>query len=417
MTFTEELIWRGFFHQTTYPDGGQNALNGSPLIFYWGVDPTADSMTVGNLAVAMLVRHFISHGHKAVLLVGGATGLIGDPDGKSRERELLSSEEVSVNKQRLVEQYRQLFTNLPFEIVDNYDWFKDIHFLDFLRDIGKHVPLSQMLGREFVNTRLKEEGGGLSYAEFSYILIQAYDFLKLYQDKGVRLQLCGSDQWGNSIAGVDLIRRIAGGEAHVYAAPLVVNSVTGQKFGKTETGAIWLDAAKTSPTQFYQFWINQPDEAVEGYLKIFTFMDKLMIEELMAKQQRDPGARPAQTALAAAVTDIVHGQQKTAAAVAVTDVLVGNKAVGDLDGTVLQELRSEIPVVSRSIGSELAEVLTAGGLATSKTDARQLISNNAISLNGQKTSREHLQADDFQTGRLLIRRGKAYRDTMLVELT
>src|SRR5665213_2737643 len=197
MTLTEELTWRGFVHQTTYDDDGAKALNGQPVTFYWGVDPSADSMTIGNLAAAMLVRHFINHGHQAVLLVGGATGLIGDPDGKAQERDLKSQAEINANKAKIAEQYRQLYASLQFELVDNYDWFKDMNYLQFLREVGKHVPIRQMVGREFVQSRLGEGGAGISYAEFSYVLIQAYDFLHLHQHNGVNLQVCGADQWGN----------------------------------------------------------------------------------------------------------------------------------------------------------------------------------------------------------------------------
>ncbi|MCA9327865.1 tyrosine--tRNA ligase, partial [Candidatus Saccharibacteria bacterium] len=231
MTLSEELAWRGFTNQTTYKDVGVLDDASQPITFYWGVDPSADSMTVGNLAIAMMVRHFIQHGHKAVLLVGGATGMIGDPDGKKEERDLKSLEEIERNKYAISTQYKTVFAGQDFEIVDNYDWFKGMGYLQFLREIGKHVPMRQMLGREFVQSRLQEDGAGISYAEFSYSLIQGYDFLHLFREKGVTLQLCGADQWGNSIAGVELVRRIAGGEAHIWSAPLVVNASTGVKFG------------------------------------------------------------------------------------------------------------------------------------------------------------------------------------------
>jgi tyrosyl-tRNA synthetase len=217
MTLSEELAWRGFVNQTTYKDNA--VLNGSPITFYWGVDPSADSMTVGNFAVAMMIRHFIDHGHKAILLVGGATGMIGDPDGKKQERDLKTLDEIAHNKAAISEQYRHIFAGKDFEIVDNYDWFKGFGYLEFLREVGKHVPLRQMLGRQFVQDRLTEEGDGISYAEFSYALIQGYDFLHLYREKGATLQVAGSDQWGNCIAGVELIRRVAGGEAHIWTAP------------------------------------------------------------------------------------------------------------------------------------------------------------------------------------------------------
>ena len=268
MTLAEELTWRGFVNQTTYKD--ITYLNDNKVVFYWGVDPSANSMTIGNLAAAMMARVFMKHGHQAVLLVGGATGMIGDPDGKALERDLLTLEQIAANKKAISAQYNQVFGKMQFKVVDNYDWFKDIGYLEFLRAVGKHVPMRTMLGREFVQSRLGEDGAGISYAEFSYSLIQGYDFLHLYKEHGVTLQLCGADQWGNSIAGVDLIRRIAGGEAHVWSSPLVINRATGKKFGKTEDGAIWLDENQTSVFKFYQFWINADDEGVEEYMKIYT---------------------------------------------------------------------------------------------------------------------------------------------------
>ena len=415
MTLSEELAWRGFAHQTTYND--PSVLDGEPVTFYWGVDPSADSMTIGNLAAAMLVKCFIKHGHKPVLLVGGATGMIGDPDGKAQERDLISPEELERNKRAITSQYHQIFGENNLKIVDNYDWFKDMHYLDFLRDVGKHVPMRQMLAREFVQTRLGEDGSGISYAEFSYVLIQAYDFLRLYQDHDVTLQLCGSDQWGNCIAGVDLIRRKTGGEAHVYSAPLVVNQATGQKFGKTEDGAIWLDAAKTTPTQFYQFWINTDDEGVESYLKLYTELDKETIDGVMAEQRVNPGKRAAQTRLAQEVTRLVHGDQEARTAEEISHVLVVQQAIGNLKDVLIPKLGKEIGHHANTTESgSIVDALVQSGLAASNTEARRFLNENAIAINGQKVNREQFEASDFQNGRLLLRRGKAFKDSALVEL-
>ena len=413
MTLSEELQWRGFVNQTTFKD--LKALDGEPITFYWGVDPSADSMQVGNLAAAMMVRHFIDHGHKAILLVGGATGMIGDPDGKKQERDLLSLEDIARNKAAISEQYRRVFVGQDFEIVDNYDWFKEIGYLQFLRDVGKFVPMRQMLGRDFVQSRLGEEGAGISYAEFSYSLIQGYDFLHLFRQHGVTLQVCGADQWGNSVTGVDLIRRIEGKEAHVYSTPLIVNKATGIKFGKSEAGAVWLDAAKTSPTQFYQFWINCDDEGVEDYMKVYTLLQKNELEELMRRHRENPRERLAQTRLAEEVTRLVHGEKELAIAKAVTEVLTGKKSVAELDSAALDAVRKEVPATNAQAGAELADVLVATGLASSKTEARRFLAENAISVNGQKTQKEHLEQGDFQNGRLLIRKGKAFKDSALVE--
>lgn len=415
MTLSQELEWRGFANQTTFKD--IKAIDGDPIGFYFGVDPSASSMTIGNLASAMMVRHFIDRGHKAVLLVGGATGMIGDPDGKSEERTLKSLEEIAANKAGIAEQYRQVFAGQDFDIVDNYDWFKDMGYLEFLRDVGKHVPMRQMLSRDFVQSRLGEEGAGISYAEFSYVLIQGYDFLHLNRTKGVTLQVCGSDQWGNSIAGVELIRRITGNEAHVWSTPLVINQATGKKFGKSEDGAVWLSPELTSPTQFYQFWINCDDLGVESYMKIYTLLNKGEIDDIIAKHKENPKERLAQTRLAQEVTKLVHGEAEMKLAEDVTQFLTGKKSISEAQDGALEAMRQEIPSVKAKDGDDLLQVLVDTGLATSKTEARRFVQGNAIAINGQKINREQLEATDFQSGRLLIRKGKAFKDSALIELS
>ncbi|HEX9153318.1 MAG TPA: tyrosine--tRNA ligase [Candidatus Saccharimonadales bacterium] len=413
MTLSEELQWRGFVNQTTFKDIA--ALDGDPITFFWGVDPSAPSMTIGNLAAGMMVRHFIEHGHKAVLLVGGATGMIGDPDGKAEERTLKTDEEITANKTAIAAQYQRIFAGSPFDIVDNYDWFKGIGYLDFLRDVGKHVPMSQMLQREFVQSRLGEEGAGISYAEFSYALIQGYDFLHLFRERGVTLQLCGSDQWGNSIAGVELVRRITGGEAHVWSTPLVINQATGKKFGKTEDGAVWLDPNLTSPTQFYQFWINCDDKGVEDYIKVYTLLKKGEVDDIMARHRENPKERVAQTRLAQEATRIVHGEAEMSAAEAATRCLTGKMPVAEADEKVLDIMRRELPHTVAKAGDDILEVLVETGLVDSKSEARRLLTGNAISINGEKATKTHLEESDFQNGRLLIRKGKAFRDSALIE--
>jgi tyrosyl-tRNA synthetase len=414
MTLSEELAWRGFVNQTTFKD--ITDLDKETRTFYIGMDPSADSLQIGNLAAAMMVRHFIDHGYKAIMLVGGATGLIGDPDGKKDERLLKSLDEIAKNKAAIAKQYDQILAGKPFEHVDNYDWFKDIGYLEFLRDIGKHVPMSQMLGREFVQTRLADEGVGISYAEFSYALIQGYDFLHLYRTYGATLQLCGADQWGNSIAGVELIRRIEGAEAHVWSGPLIVNKSTGVKFGKSEGGAVWLDPAKTTPTQFYQFWINCDDLGVEDYIKVYTLLGPDEVAEIMAKHAEDPSQRHAQTRLAEEVTRLVHGGAQLHVAQKVTDILTGRVPVVEADD-VLDALRSEIHSAKTTESGSIVAALVESGLAASNGEARRLISGNAVAVNGQKISREQFETSDFTNGRALIRRGKAYKDSALIELS
>jgi tyrosyl-tRNA synthetase len=406
MTLSENLAWRGFVNQTTYKD--ITRLDGEPITFYLGVDPSASSMTVGNLAVVMMVRHFVAAGHKAVLLVGGATGLIGDPDGKKQERDLLTLEQIDHNKQAIAAQYRQVLGDQPFELVDNYDWFKDIGYLEFLRDIGKHVPMRQMLARDFIQTRLGEEGSGISYAEFSYALIQGYDFLHLHREKGVTLQICGSDQWGNSIAGVELIRRITGDEAHVWSAPLVVNKTTGIKFGKSEAGAVWLDEQLTSVYQFYQFWLNVDDDSVEDYLKIYTLLDSEAVAEIMRQFNDNRSSRAAQKALAYEVTKLVHGGDKADSAVRTTAVLFGGESYDQLTGDDLALLVRELPQAEAHDGDDLIAPLVASGLAGSNSEARRFLEQGSVYVNGAPAGLDyHLAPENHLDGQyVVLRRGK-----------
>ncbi len=401
---SEELSWRGFANQTTFADPTE--LDKTKRTFYFGVDPSATSMQIGNLAAAMMARTFMRHGYKAILLIGGATGLIGDPDGKADERNLKTPEEITKNKQAIVEQYKQVFAGFDFEVVDNFDWFKDMHYLDFLRDIGKHVPMRQMLSRDFVQTRLAEGGNGISYAEFSYVLIQAFDFLHLNKTKGVTLQLSGSDQWGNSIAGVDLIRRLTGAEAHVWTTPLILNKTTGQKFGKTEGGAIWLAADQTTPYDFYQFWLNVDDESVEDYLKVFTELDQKAVNEVMTDFNTDRSSRAAQKRLAYEVTKLVHGEQFAKENEAAAKQLFSNKhydrfSKDDFMGLGLTEF---------TVNNEnsLVELLVESGLASSNTEARRFLASGAIYINDKVAAdgKQKLDENDFVQGHLVLRRGK-----------
>jgi tyrosyl-tRNA synthetase len=415
MTLSEELLWRGFANQTTYKDF--LIIDGPPIKFYFGVDPSSDSMTIGNLASAMMSKHFINYGHEAYLLVGGATGMIGDPDGKATERDLLTLEQIEINKLGITKQYDAVFAGQSFEVVDNYDWFKDMNYLDFLRNVGKHVPMRQMLGRDFVQSRLSENGAGISYAEFSYSLIQGYDFVHLNNEFDVSLQLCGADQWGNSIAGVDLIRRLNGREAHVWSAPLIINKATGKKFGKTEDGAVWLDENKTSVYKFYQFWINLDDEGVEDYIKIYTMIEKDELEQLMQKHNQDRSKRLAQNYLAYEVTKIVHGEKRANSIKKLSETLFGGSDYLMLTSDEFAELKSELKTAKAKKDSEIIEVLVDCELASSKGEARRFLAGNAIYINGKQITAEknNFQSDDFVDGFAVIRRGK--NANALVELT
>lgn len=397
MKLSEELIWRGFVNQTTFDD--ISVLDGEPLSFYFGVDPSAFGMQIGNLAAAIMVRHFINHGHQGYVLVGGATGMIGDPDGKKDERNLKTLDEITKNKTEISRQYSVVLDGKDFTMVDNYDWFKDIGYLDFLRDFGKHIPMSAMLGREFIQSRLGEGGSGISYAEFSYSLIQGYDYLHLQREFGVTLQLCGADQWGNSIAGVDLNRRLDSVESHVYSMPLVINKATGAKFGKSEGGAIWLDVNQTSIYKFYQFWLNVDDEGVIDYLKLYTFLEKDEIDTIAERHEANPQLRGAQSVLAANVTALVHGVERMESVKRVSDVLFGGSDFTDLDEQDIEALAAEIPTVS--IGVSLVEALQQAGFAASGGEARRLVVAGAVSVDGSKVD---VDTTLVQPG--LIKKGK-----------
>lgn len=397
MTLSEELSWRGFINQMTFAELSQ--LDTETRTFYWGVDPSAESMTIGNLAPAMMIRHFIDHGYKAILLVGGATGMIGDPDGKKQERDLKTLDELAKNRAGIAAEYKKIFAGQDFEIVDNYDWFKDIHYLDFLREVGKHVSMTQMLDREFVQSRIGEGGDGISYAEFSYSLIQGYDFLKLFREKNVTLQVAGADQWGNSIMGVDLIRKLEASEAHVLTAPLVVNKQTGMKFGKSEGGAIWLNPEKTSPYKFYQFWLNVDDETAEDLIKIYTLLDKETVEGVIARHQKNPEDRELQKTLAREVTGLIHGERRRESVERVTAVLFDESDFSSLSDNDIDELSGEIP--ADTIGKTIVEVLVDTNVCSSNSEARRLIQSGGVSFNGEK-----IVSDDVLSKSGLIKKGK-----------
>ena len=292
MTLSEELLWRGFINQTTFAD--LKELDKKKWTFYHGFDASADSQTVGNLAAMMFDRAFMRHGNKAIILAGGATSLIGDPGGKDTERPLQTEEIIAHNVDCAEVQLKKVFTGHEFTLVNNIDWTKSMNVIEFLRDIGKYFSMTPLVQRDYIAKRIGDGGAGISYAEFSYTILQGMDFLHLFDKYGCTLQLGGSDQWGNCLSGVELIRRARGQEAHVITLPLVINKATGKKFGKSEAGAVWLDPERTTPTQFYQFWINSDDEGVEGYLKIFTELDKQTVEDVMNRHKADPKERIAQ---------------------------------------------------------------------------------------------------------------------------
>lgn len=396
MKLSEELIWRGFIAETTIKDPSELDTRASKK-FYWGADPSADSLTIGNLAAAMMCACFVRHGYEPTLLVGGATGQIGDPK-ETKERDLKPLEEVEYNKARIGEQMKRIIKSDDLRMVDNYDWFKDINYLDFLREVGKAFSMTQLLDRQFVQNRIGEGGSGISYAEFSYTLIQGYDFLHLYRDFGIDLQLCGADQFGNCSSGIHLIKRLEGARADAWSTPLIIDPATGRKFGKSEGNAVWLASGKTSIFDFYQFWINQPDTAVEYLLKIYTLLEKPEVEEIMTKQAEDPGARLAQKALAKGATEVVHGKQAAEAVINLSARLFAGD-LGELSGDEISEFGQYL--AKGQIGEKLFDVLVKTGLSTSKSEARKLASAGAITVNGQKVS-EDVAIDQIA----LVKRGK-----------
>ena len=330
MKLSEELIYRGFVAENTFDDPAELDTRENKS-FYWGADPSADSLTIGNLAAAMMCACFVKHGYKPFLLVGGATGQIGDPKDNG-ERDLKSLDEIEHNKKCIKEQMERVISpvaasDTPLTMVDNYDWFKDIKYLDFLREVGKAFSMTQLLDRQFVQNRSGEGGSGISYAEFSYTLSQGYDFLHLYREHGVGMQLCGADQFGNCASGVHLIKRLENGSADVWSTPLIIDPVSGRKFGKSEGNAVWLAATDngsgnyTPIFDFYQFWLNQPDESVEYLIKIYTFLSKEEIEKILAEHKKAPEKRIAQKALARNVTEVVHGKKAAEAVEALTERL------------------------------------------------------------------------------------------------
>jgi tyrosyl-tRNA synthetase len=411
MTLSEDLSWRGLIKDKTFEDIG---WLDKPRTFYHGVDASSGSLTIGNLAALMLARRLADAGWKTILLAGGATSLVGDPGGKKQERQLQTKEEIAKNIEGIKPQMENIFGGISHELVNNIDWFGDIKFLDFLRDTGKSFSMTELMQREFVSARMGESGSGISYAEFSYSLIQGYDYWHLYKTKGAELQIGGSDQWGNILSGVALIRKKEGKEVQAMSMPLVVNRQTGEKFGKSEAGAVWLDPRRTTPTQFYQFWINTDDSDVESYLKIFTLLPKEKIEQVMGRHNGDPSQRAAQKCLAEEVAKVVHGDADTAEDV--TKYLTSQASITGATQEDLVAIRKEIPSVKSAAGKSVIEALVQGGLAQSNSDARRLLAGNAVYINGQSVSRDNFEASDFQNGRLLLRRGKAYKDSALIEL-
>ncbi|MFL5639096.1 MAG: tyrosine--tRNA ligase [Gemmatimonadaceae bacterium] len=399
-----ELSWRGMVYQHT--DGLADALATGEVSGYVGFDPTASSLHIGNLVPVMGLAHLQRAGHKPVALVGGGTGLIGDPSGKATERQLLSEQEIEANA-RAIE--KQLSRFLDFHgahaarMRDNAAWLRPLKAVEFMRDVGKHFTVNYMLAKESVQARIE---GGISFTEFSYMLLQAYDFLELYRHDGVTLQMGGSDQWGNITAGMELIRRVEGKTAHALTMPLVTTA-SGSKFGKTETGAVWLDPARTSPYKFYQYWINVDDRDVGKYLRLFTFLSRNEIERLDKLVETTPEKREAQQALARDVTARVHGEESARLAEEVSGVLFGKADPKSLTEPVLRALSEEVPFAEHSDTPGLFDALVGLKLVPSKGAARRLAEQGGVYVNGQRVSSDAELASTkaLPGGYHLIRKG------------
>ena len=404
--FLAELEWRGMLHQTTDAAALRAHLASGARRAYIGFDPTADSLTIGNLATMMLLAHFQRAGHEPVVIAGGGTGLIGDPGGKSAERPLLAIETVRAN----VESQKRIFgAVLPgAPVINNADWLEALSYVEVLRDVGKHFSVNEMIKRDSVRNRL--EGDGISYTEFSYMLLQSYDYAHLYKAERVTLQMGGSDQWGNIVSGADLIRRMHSGEAYALTCPLITKS-DGSKFGKSEAGAIWLTADRTSPYAFHQFWLNADDADVVRYLKVFTFLSQAEIATLEQEVRTNPGGRSAQRTLANAVTTLLHGPDAAARAESAGRVLFTGNVY--LDATTIEEVFRDVPasVHDRSTldgPTDPVDLLVATGLASSRREAREFLAQGSVLMNGEKLGTDsRVDANNLLHGdTILLRRGK-----------
>lgn len=421
MNFVEELKWRGMIHDVM--PGTEELLKKELTTAYVGIDPTADSLHIGHLVGVMMLKHLQACGHRPVVLVGGATGMIGDPSGKSQERNLLDEPTLRANQEALKKQLSRFLdfeSNQPNKalMVNNYDWMKEFSFLNFIRDIGKHITVNYMMSKDSVKKRLGEEAkSGMSFTEFTYQLVQGYDFLHLYQNYGCKLQMGGSDQWGNITTGTELIRRIASGEAYALTCPLITKA-DGGKFGKTESGNIWLDSRYTSPYRFYQFWLNVSDEDAVKYIKIFTMLPKAEVDELIAQQAEAPHLRTLQKKLAEEVTVMVHSRADYESAVEASDILFGkstSETLKKLDEDTFLAIFEGVPTFEVQAADLTSPVNVVDLLAEktkvfpSKGEMRRLIQGGGVSINKEKLESAETTislADFLDKKYLLVQKGK-----------
>ena len=405
MSLSQELQTRGFIHQIAGPSL-EGIIDKEKRTIYHGIDPTADSAHAGNFVIWMLLRHLALAGHKIIFLVGGGTGMIGDPKPDA-ERQLKDPEVIAINVAKIKKQAERIFTNCDIEFVNNIEWLGNVTVIDFLRDIGKHYTVNELIKKDAIATRLASDTG-LSYTEFAYPLLHGYDYLQLFETKGCTVQIGGSDQWGNIISGVELIRRKKQTEVFAITVPLIIDKISGKKFGKSEGNAVWLDAEKTSPYQFYQFWLNVSDESVIEHLKRFTFLSLDKIAELMEELENNPGSRLAQKTLAFSVTEIVHGEEIAHIVSNVSEILFGNRTIADLTEGEQVVLLKNAPVYSAKEGTSYVDILVESKLASSKREAKTFIESGAITCNGERVDKVAAVVALPETGSnlLLVKRGK-----------
>ena len=402
MTCYEDLMYRGLIKDMTNNEDFVEKLNAGGMTFYWGTDPTADSLTVGHYSSLLTAKRLAKYGHHPILLVGGATGLIGDPR-PTAEREIIDKKVVENNIEGIKKQVSALFDN-NVEIVNNYDWIKDFTFIDFLRDVGKYINVNYMLNKDIISRRLET---GITYAEFSYTLLQGYDFVHLYKEKNCIMQAAGSDQWGNITTGVELINKMLGKEAYAFTMPIITDS-TGKKMGKSEGNALWLDKTKTTPYTIYQYMFNTTDDLVENYLKIFTFLTKEEIEDVMKKQNEKPEDRIAQKTLAYEFVKDLHGEEEAKKAVEISQSLFTDK-IKELDAKTLKENFKDVPSFEISEDKNIVDFVVDNNICTSKREAREMISGNAISINNEKvTDLEYTvsKSDAIDNEVIIVKKGK-----------
>jgi tyrosyl-tRNA synthetase len=414
MSLANELQARGFIHQIA-GSSLEVIVDEKQRTIYHGIDPSADSAHAGNFVIWMLLRHLAHAGHKIVFLVGGGTGMIGDPKPNA-ERQLKDPALVAENVAKIKQQAERFFANYEFEFVNNLEWLGELKLIDFLRDIGKHYTVNELIKKDAIATRLAS-GTGLSYTEFAYPLLQGYDYLQLFETKECTVQIGGSDQWGNMVSGVELIRRKKQAEVFAVTVPLIIDKATGKKFGKSEGNAIWLAAEKTSPYQFYQFWLNVSDESVIEHLKQFTFLPLEKIEALQQSMIADPSSRLTQKTLAYNVTEIVHGETVAAMVRNVSEMIFGSREIADLTPEEQTILIENVPVTTVNASAAVVDVLVETTLAASKREARTFIENGAITFNGEKIERTDAVINDVWKGGSLVvlRRGK--KQTSILKVT